>query len=175
MSFLSPKNMLWFIIVNISAFVMKGNTAYMKIQESNRAITIGIVNYEFPNAEPSKSDKVNFDANWLTLKVDYEEKDQIQSFLNPCMLTWELKELADSVSNILSGRWAKYVSNYVEPYIKIIISKEIEKYHFEILYARDTDSDDRWEVRDVAQLLSKEELSEIEKELLKYIEVFPER
>ena len=146
----------------------------MKIQEENKAITFSILNYQFPYEKFSKPNDINYDANWLVIKVDYEEDGELKVFEDPCILTWELQELADQIFALLSGQSDEYISEYIEPCIEFSIIREDEKYRFNIQFVTCA-SNEKWETVNVTQLLSSDELSILAKEVKKYAKLFPEK
>ena len=146
----------------------------MKIQEENKAITFSVLNYQFPYERFSKPNDINYDANWLIIKVNYEENGELKIFEDPCILTWELQELADQISALLSGRKNEYISEYMEPYIEFSIVKEDDKYRFKIQFVTYASSEE-WHIIDAIQLLSADELSMFGKEIREYAKLFPEK
>ncbi len=146
----------------------------MKIDDKNKTIEFGIIGYQFPNAGRSKPNDPDYDANWLTVQVSYTEDGATASFQDSCVLTWELKEFADALSEIIAERETGYISDFMEPYLKFAVARAGDKYTFTIDFVCDV-SDGEWKKVDATQLIDLEQLKAIRDEVKRYLSAYPAR
>lgn len=65
----------------------------MLISEKNKSIDFNVIGYEFPREKKSLKKEFNYDANWLSLKIHYQDGKKEKTYITPCLLTYELSEL----------------------------------------------------------------------------------
>lgn len=144
----------------------------MKIEDRGKTIKFGIIGYQFPNAGYSKPNDPDYDANWLTVQVSYTEDGSTATFQDSCVLTWELKEFAEALSEIVSDRETGYISDFMEPYLKFAIAKAGDKFTLTIDFVCDV-SDGEWKKINATQLVDREQLIEMRDEINQYLTTYP--
>lgn len=145
----------------------------MLITENNRSINFNISGYQFDKLK-SLGMTYDYDANWLICEIKYSEDDFSQSYSDPCLLTYELEELINAFSKILDGEDGGYISDFMEPYLKISIAKAEDKIMLIVHFVYDT-SDGIWKKRKVASMVEKEYALQILNELRELQTTYPER
>lgn len=146
----------------------------MRIEDKNKTKEFGVIGYQFPNAGRSKPNNPDYDANWLTVQVGYAEDETTAVFRDSCVLTWELKEMADALSEILDGRETAYISDFMEPYLKFAVARTGDSFTFTIDFVCDV-SDGEWKKICAAQLLDRRQLSAVRDEVKEYLIAYPAR
>ena len=145
----------------------------MILHQGNRSIEFTIVNYQYPEKKPSK-DGFDYDANWLMCEVDSSDDEVNETYKDPCLLTDELADMVESLSKILNGSEDGYISDFMEPYLKVAAARAGEKIVIIFQFVYDT-TDGIWKDRKITTLLSKEEAAEIVQALRELIEKYPVR
>ena len=83
----------------------------MKLSGPNsRSFTLTIVGYEFPALATTP-----YDSNWLDIRVDVISDQGTWSASDPCLLTYEVQQLADWLDAIGEHRNASSVCSFTEP------------------------------------------------------------
>lgn len=144
----------------------------MRIDDRNKTIEFGILGYQFPNAGRSKPNDPDYDANWLTVQVNYTEDGTTAHFQDSCVLTWELQEMAEALTDILADRETAYISDFMEPYLKFAVAKAGDKFTFTIDFVCDV-SEGEWKKINTTQLMDREQLSTICDEIKHYLTTYP--
>lgn len=104
--------------------------------EGKKKIIFDVIGYQFSY---SKDDE--YDANWLTIQIDYSFGNHSQKYQDSCILTWELKEFSDAIDSIARGEETGYISEFMEPYLKIAVTRVDEIYAVQIRFVYDALSD----------------------------------
>lgn len=146
----------------------------MKIRSEKEEIDFSVVDYQFPEAEKSKPNDFDYDANWLKIRVTHTKDGKTEPFEDSCVLTYELEELADAVADLLSGKKNSYISEFMEPYLRFAIAEAEGRYMVQIQFVSYADKD-RWDTVGAAQLFSAEMLADAERELRGYLRAYPKR
>ena len=141
--------------------------------ENNKSIQFSINNYEYPTEKSSQKGDFNYDANWLICEIKYTEDDFTEFYSDACLLTYELEELATSLSKILDGKESGYISSFMEPYLQISMARAEEKILFIIHFVYDTTKE--WKKRKITSLVEKEYASQILNKLIDLKNLYPER
>ena len=145
----------------------------MLIVSNNKIIDFNITGYQFPNHRPS-SDDFDYDANWLICEIKYSEDDLNEEYSDPCLLTYELQELTESMQKILNCEEDAYISEFMEPYLKISIVRCEEKLVFTMQFVYDT-TDRNWNTRKISSIMNEEVAIQMLNELTKLQNAFPVR
>ena len=145
----------------------------MLIVSKNKIIDFKITSYQFPNHRPSTED-YDYDANWLICEIKYSEDNLNEVYSDPCLLTYELQELTESMQKILNYEEDAYISDFMEPYLKIAIVRCEEKVVFTIQFVYDT-TGGNWKTRNVSSVMNEDIAIQILTELTKLQKTFPER
>lgn len=145
----------------------------MLITENNKRLYFNITGYQFPNAT-SSNEEYNYDANWLNCEIKYSEGDFNETYTDPCLLTYELEELIDAISKILDDTESIFISDFMEPYLKISIAKVEDKVIFIFQFTYDTLSD-IWKSWKIVSSVERDCAVQILNELKKIQNSYPER
>ena len=145
----------------------------MLILEKNKSINFNIIGYEFPYMRPSKKG-FDYDANWLHIEVDYCDGNTNKTYKDTCLLTYELSELVDTLQLIINGSENSYISDFMEPYLSVCITKIDEFIIFVFSFVYDT-TDVKWSKIGVTAKLTMEEAKDKVKELKDMELKFPQR
>ena len=141
----------------------------MILHQGNKSIEFTIVNYQHPEKRPSK-EGFDYDANWLMCEVKYSDAETNETYKDACLLTDEPADMVEELSEILDGSEDGYISDFMEPYLKVAAAREDEKIVIIFQFVYDT-TDGIWRDRKITTLLSKEEATEIVqvlRELMRY-------
>ena len=145
----------------------------MRISSKNKIIDFSIIGYQFPDYIMSV-EGYDYDANWLLCEIKYTEGDSIHVYRDVCLLTYELDELTKAMENILNKEDDAYISDFMEPYLKIAIARAEEKVVFTIQYVYDT-TDGKWKERIVSSVMDEDTAMQAFHELTAFQKAYPER
>ena len=98
----------------------------MILHQGNKSIEFTIVNYQYPEKSPSK-EGFDYDANWLMCEVKYSDAKTNETYKDACLLTDELADMVEELSEILDGSEDGYISDFMEPYLKVAAARADEK------------------------------------------------
>ena len=145
----------------------------MILKQGNKSIEFSIVGYQYPELEPS-NEAFDYDANWLIAEVKYSDSGINETYEDPCIMADDLAEIAEELSKILDGSEEGYITDFMEPYLKIAAARADEKIVivFQFSYVTRKNS---WKRRKVTALLSQEEVAEIVQSLRELVENYPVR
>ena len=145
----------------------------MILKQGNKSIEFSIVGYQYPELEPS-DEAFDYDANWLIAEVKYSDSGMNETYEDPCIMADDLAEIAEELSKILDGSEEGYITDFMEPYLKIAAARADEKIVivFQFSYVMRKNS---WKRRKVTALLSQEEVAEIVQSLKELVEKYPVR
>ena len=145
----------------------------MLILEKNKSINFNIIGYEFRN-EKSAIKEFNYDANWLRLEVVFRDKNTSKTYTDTCLLTYELSDLVNTLQQIINGSENSYISDFMEPYLSVCITKIDEFIIFVFSFVYDT-TNGKWSKIGVTAKWTMEEAKEKVKELKDMELKFPKR
>ena len=145
----------------------------MLIEENNKSLRFNVIGYQFPDLHSTKND-YNYDANWLTCEINYSDRENNNTYRDSCLLTCELEELIEALSKILNGEPGGYISEFMEPYLQISISKADDKIMFVIHFVYDT-SKNGWKKCKVSSLVEQDKALCFLEELKGLQKCYPER
>lgn len=138
-------------------------------REDDKKIELSIVNYEFPWQKGMDS----FDADWLTVKIDYEDAEHSAVYTDNCLLASELESMVDSIKNVIDGKETGIIMDFLEPYLNFSLTKIDDLYAIQIRFVYDTI--ENWKEIYVSQGMSIAELKILHEELNALSEKFPHR
>lgn len=145
----------------------------MILHQGNKSIEFTIVGYQYPEAKDSK-ETFDYDANWLMCELKYSDAEISETYKDACLLTYELEEMADAFSEILDGSEDGYISEFMEPYLKVVAARVDEKIMVIFQFAYDS-TDGVWKDRKIKALLSQESATEIMQALKGLVSKYSER
>lgn len=137
-------------------------------REENKKLEFDIAGYAYPLQNNSDC----FDANWLTVKIKYEDDDISEQYTDNCLLTNELETLLAEIKNILDGKESGTISDFMEPYLKFSLARVGTLY---VLQIRFVYSAEDWKEVYVTQALAETEMCAVYEELNLLIKRFPYR
>ena len=83
---------------------------------SGESMQLRIKGYEFPNAIGDY-----YDANWLSIEIAVTHRDRYWTATDPCLLTYEVEQLAIWFTRIATKVEAASVQKFLEPNLKLCI------------------------------------------------------
>lgn len=143
-----------------------------RFRDGSRYLDFTVAGYEFPDAV-SEEGKNGLDPNWLNCRFVYGDGGAEEAYTDPCLLTFELKGLAEALAGILNGEADRYASAYLEPYLRIGISREGRGISWELDFVYDTREE--WKSRQLRTLLDMREAQALLSELRAMSRAFPAR
>lgn len=145
----------------------------MILHQGNKSIEFRIASYQYPEKKGSK-EKFDYDANWLMCELKYSDAEISEIYKDACLLTYELKEMTDAFSKILDGSEDGYISDFMEPYLKVAAARVDEKIVVIFQFVYDT-TDGIWKDRKIKALLSQESATEMVQALKDFVSKYSER
>ncbi len=127
-----------------------------------------IAGYEFPLQKNSDC----FDANWLTVKIKYEDEDFSEEYTYNCLLTYEFETMLADIKNVIDGNENGAISTFTEPYLKFSLARVNSLYSLQIRFVC---SAEEWKELSVTQTLSENEMRAVYEELDLLSKRFPYR
>ena len=76
-----------------------------------------LLGYQFPSLE-----NVEYDSNWLNVRIDVQHPDGDWSALDPALLTYEVQELADWFRALAVGQRAEQSISFLEPCLEFHVA-----------------------------------------------------
>ncbi len=73
-------------------------------------VQLSVIGYEFPALETEE-----YDSNWLLVRIRVVHPRGQWNAVSPCLLTYELKDLADWFDSIARGQAVKTEADFLEP------------------------------------------------------------
>ena len=143
----------------------------MVVSNGKNVFSIKIESYEFPDCKPKGND-FDYDANWLVEKITYTDAEGTREYNEPCLLTCELTDTLKGISAVISGEAPFYISDYLEPYLKIAFMKTDGGFMLGMEFVYETE---QWKKHRLSQLLSAEEAQKLTGELKAAALRFPVR
>lgn len=116
----------------------------------------------------------DYDANWLEVAIQYSNQNEVEEYKDACLLTYELEELIDGLSEVIADKESLYISDFMEPYLKFAIASTDGKIllGMEFVYEANKTS---WTSHKVSEVITKESAEEIAEELRSMLARFPQR
>ncbi len=146
----------------------------MLISEKNNSINFNVIGYEFPNEIPSKRD-FNYDANWLNLEFVCCKEKTSKTYTDTCLLTYELSDLVTAFEQIINGSENSYISDFMEPYLSVCITKVDEFIIFVLSFVYEMSKDNKWSKIGITAKWTMPEAKDKVKELREMERKFPKR
>lgn len=140
----------------------------MIFSEGHKKIEFSIVDYEFPLQKGMDS----YDANWLTVKINYTDDTNTFTYIDNCLLTNELENIVNCIESVIEGKETGIMSNFIEPYLKLSLTKINALYALQIRFVYDSEN---WKEIYVTQGMSADELNDLYQELGCLSNKFPYR
>jgi hypothetical protein len=80
--------------------------------DQNCSFTMSLIGYQFPELED-----VEYDSNWLTVKIVVSDRRGKWSAVEPALLTYEVEWLIDWLKELSAGKYDKRHLSFTEPCI----------------------------------------------------------
>lgn len=145
----------------------------MLLRQGNREVQFNILGYEFAVCK-SLEGEYNYDANWLVCEITFLASKQIKTYNKACILTYELAELANEMSEIVNGSTKCYVSDFMEPNLQFAIAKLGNHIQLTLNFLDDL-QETNFKKFKVEALLSQKEAANVLQELKHLVAKFPEK
>lgn len=146
----------------------------MKIVDGITSIQFDVLGYQFPQSKKSKPNDYNYDANWLTIKVTQVTPESTNEYTDSCLLTYELNEVVSGIDNLIQSKQSGYISDFMEPYLKIAIAKSNNDFVFQLHFVCDTTGGE-WKTVSAVETLSTQQLIDIKNEFINISVAYPDR
>ena len=89
----------------------------MRLDSTNgHRFELRVIGYEFPNLE---HDRYGYDRNWLQVELELRSGNSTLSYVDPCLLTWELIALKDWLASIAAGDVKQRRITFIEPTLSL--------------------------------------------------------
>lgn len=119
--------------------------------------------YQYPEIESAQG-KCGYDANWLVCEVKYTDGNHSEMYRDPCLETYDLRGITESLDEVIEGKEEVYVSEFAEPNLQFVIARLDEKIALTIQFVYD-DFGEVWKKRKMTVLLTLEEATAVLDEL----------
>lgn len=142
--------------------------------EKDKQLDLSIDGYEFDYSSNEISNtKDRYDANWLTIRVNYSENGHTQTYIDNCLLTYELDSLTKDIDKIVNHYETGLITDFLEPTLKLAISVAEGICIVQIRFVYDTT--EVWKDLYISQAMTLNELQEINISLKEIAARFPVR
>ena len=145
----------------------------MHLWQGNKAVQFNILGYEFADCKPPDGE-FNYDANWLVCEITFSATKEIKTYNKACLLTYELAELANEMSEIVKGTTKCYISDFMEANLQFAITNLGNHIQLTLNFADDLQETNSNKFK-VEALLSQKEAANVLQELKHLVAKFPER
>ena len=146
----------------------------MLFTQDDKKLGLRVIGYQFP--EITKNSLYD-DGNWLDLEISYtaNSRSNPSTRIDACIETWDIDHLAKTLKQMLDGTQTQYVSDFLEPYLVISITKLADKFQFDCSYCYEIDKNDDWKTWEVSTLLDRNQVTELIDELTNTYATYPAR
>ncbi len=145
----------------------------MTIIENSKRLSFIVADYEYPGYKSTGSG-FDYDANWLMVSVVYSDDKGTYTYKDACLLTVELESLIADLSEIISGKESLFISDFLEPYLKIVAVRAGEQIVIGVEFVYDT-SDGIWKSHKLSEMMRHEDALLLIDELKNMNERYPQR
>ncbi len=145
----------------------------MMICSGGKSLVFEVEGYQFPQAQ-KEPEGFDYDANWLMVKICYSDENGEEEYEDACLLTYELESIIKGFSEIISGKESLYISEFMEPYLKIVFTKAGDCFLLGMVFVYDT-SGGVWKERKLSETITQEKALEIVDEMKSMGAHFPQR
>lgn len=125
-------------------------------EEGTKRLVFSITGYQFPFETVTNE----YDANWLMVQVDYSDAGVENTYIEPCLLSFELESLVNEIRGIIQGKETGMITDFLEPNLKLLITKVGELYAVQIRFVYEM-SCSGWKEVYVCQGLDKHGLQDL--------------
>ena len=146
----------------------------MLLIQDDKKLNIKVVGYQFPKIGKNSHYE---DGNWLNVEFTYMSNSQSnpRTSIDACIETWDVDHLAKTLKQLLDGTQTQYVSDFLEPYLELSITRVEDKFQFDCSYCYEIDKNDDWKTWEVSTLLDKNQVTELIDELTNTCATYPIR
>lgn len=145
----------------------------MRLNSGSKSIEFTISGYQFPENQSSDGE-YGHDANWLLCEVKYSDGSDSEIYHDPSIDAYDLREITESLEEIMEGKEEIYVSEFMEPNLQFVMAQVDEKILFVIQFVYD-ESGEVWKKRKLAVQLSHEEAVAVLDDLKALVKKYPVR
>ena len=145
----------------------------MIIHSGSESLSFAVDHYQYPKHKRQEKG-YDYDANWLVIAIRYCNQDTTEEYKDACLLTYELEELVEGLSKVLDGEESLYISDFMEPYLKIVFAMAENKILFGLEFVYDT-TDGIWKSRKGSEVITRDQAMKHLDELNAMRSQFPQR
>ena len=145
----------------------------MRLSKAGKSMEFTVSGYQYPEIESAQS-KCGYDANWLVCEVKYTDGNHSEMYRDPCLETYDLRGITESLDEIIEGKEEVYVSEFAEPNLQFVMARLDETIALTIQFVYD-ESGEVWKKRKMAVLLTLEEATAVLDELKALMKTYPIR
>ena len=145
----------------------------MRLSKAGKSMEFTISGYQYPEIEFAQG-KCGYDANWLVCEVKYTDGNHSEMYRDPSLETYDLREITESLEEIIEGKEEVYVSEFMEPNLQFVMARLDETIALTIQFVYD-ESGEVWKKRKMAVLLTLEEATAVLDELKALMKTYPIR
>lgn len=145
----------------------------MRLSKAGKSMEFTISGYQYPETESAQG-KCGYDANWLVCEVKYTDGNHTEIHQDPSLDTYDLREITESLEEIIDGKEEVYVSEFMEPNLQFVMARLDEKIALTIQFVYD-ESGEVWKKRKMAVLLLREEATAVLDDLKALVRKYPVR
>ena len=98
----------------------------------------------------------------------------MKEYKDTCLLTYELEELIDGLSEVIADKESLYISDFMEPYLKFAIASTDGKILLGMEFVYEANKT-VWKSHKMSEVITKESAEEIAEELRSMLARFPQR
>ena len=135
----------------------------MLIRNGDKSLSFTVERYEYPDCKSSNTSN-EYDANWLMLKVTWSDDNGKQIYQGACLLAWELQEIPKELGRIIAGDELLYLSDFMEPYLKLVFANADQQILTGIEFVYDT-TDGVWKSHKLVETMSIKDAKKLVEEL----------
>lgn len=95
----------------------------MNLSSKNKIFELKVNNYQYPELIFEKYDY--YDSNWLMINCFLNDEGKEWTFIDPCLLTFELEQLIDWFEHLSRKDYSENSIEFIEPILAFEITNEI--------------------------------------------------
>lgn len=87
---------------------------------AGQTLSFGVKGYEFPDFGPEED---SYDRNWLDMAFSFRKGDKAASCKDACVLTWDVKHIAETLPRFIDSDEAFIFIEFMEPNLTAVITR----------------------------------------------------
>lgn len=138
----------------------------------SNSMELDVEGYQFPDSPKSEKDNFDYDSNWLVLSICYKDGGVSARQKDACLLSYELLNLYKELYALRDIQTGSYISDFMEPYLRIAVLKNADQYSFTVQFVFDT-ADSSWKEWKVCAVVTTDEYNRLLNELKLLVKKYP--